>query len=422
MDKDLVNRLTIAFEEKDYKQIYALLLKSFKIFHDFKNNLKLAERLLDFLILNKENLGLSEKDLLIERSLTRVFEQINIYSEENIRKEERDLFFKHQIRGLFFREIENLVILLTEKTTIKSASKFLIILIEHVDFNPLSIFKKILEYFIEGLIETEEFTTLSNSIFDYSPKEILKSIIIKIKEFSKSKNTETIPFYNELLTILLNYCEIYPDIYEKVIDFLFNEFSVSKEHESRYIIVQILNKLVENRSKFFISKYFDLLRLLRDNFHEISRKVRFLLEISINTLYQNEKFSIFEFFKEDIKQDFLVLLNLLTTGKKELNDVIMDFLIDYLEYSKIIYYDGKISKGLLNNYVNVLAFIVNHDYAEEYFLFSILSQLKFQNFQVDLISVKDKKDVDKRDKEKVNIIFKQVISKLREYIEIIFED
>ncbi|GAJ17620.1 unnamed protein product, partial [marine sediment metagenome] len=70
------------------------------------------------------------------------------------------------------------------------------------------------------------------------------------------------------------------------------------------------------------------------------------------------------------------------TKNDSINDIIFEFLIDYLNYIKAYLFEGKISKVLLNNYIEILEYCLGNDLLNEYFLLSIIDQIKLKKFEI----------------------------------------
>jgi hypothetical protein len=149
--------------------------------------------------------------------------------------------------------------------------------------------------------------------------------------------------------------------------------------------------------------------------NHIDVQIKYLLEISLKTIYVNNSFGLFEHFKKDLNEDFNLLFTLMKPKSIQINDILYEFFIEYLNYIKFYYFNGKITQELLELYLKILEFILDNGLSDEYFLLSLTAQLKLEEFQEKL-----KKINDHLEKKELESYYQELIEQLRNYIKIIF--
>ena len=123
-------------------------------------------------------------------------------------------------------------------------------------------------------------------------------------------------------------------------------------------------------------------------------------------------FGLFDYFKKEMDENFDALLSLKNPNYTEINDILNEYYIEYLNYLKVFYHNGKISKELLELYLKILEYYLSNNLTNEYFLLSIISQLNLEKFQNKFDNDSDTKELEKR--------YEDVISEMKNYIELIF--
>ncbi|MHA1438495.1 MAG: hypothetical protein ACTSPD_13045 [Promethearchaeota archaeon] len=424
MDKNFLENLKNSFTFNDFKGIYLNLIKIFKNFEEIKLNREFILQILKILNLNKEKLIFKEKEQVVEQCISRICEETNLFKKPKYIIEEKDFFFKKQITDLISREIFKLICLLNfneYKIEIVTFLKFL--------YSQISINVKNHIIFLHKLckkkkISAQHLKSLLNSIFDKDPKTTLIEVIklLKNKNYNRDENLIHINF--KIYELLFDYSRIFPELYFEKIDFFLRELvnNLELKNESSVLIAQIIRNIVEDCSRMFNAKFFDLILFFKEILLYNNKKINNLIEISIKVIYKANLNAIFEYFKKFLKEDFTILLNQMEPENRIFNDIIFEFFIDYLNYSKIFYFNGKITKELLENYLKIFEFFYNSGFMNEFFLFSAISQLKLKKIEVFSLSRTLNRKDELLNKEKLKEIYKIIIKELKEDIKIIFED
>ncbi|MHA1150306.1 MAG: hypothetical protein ACTSR8_18930 [Promethearchaeota archaeon] len=419
MCSEIIKSLKNSLNKRDSKRTYTSLLKFFKDLEEFRHNNESISLISQILMEYHDDLFIDEKKVIIEKSISELYHKADLIKEDFSEQEKRTLFFKKQIRGLFSRNLNQIILLLNEYEKIHSLRSLIIFLLSYLQYDAKEELQILFNIFKNNILSQESFIRLINPVFDKYPKETLKTIINLIHEISDSDDNTDINLIQSLYLILLEQSEIYPDIFYEEIDVFLDMIKLGlNSNEKNYeVLAEIYMNVVANRDELFIADFFKLLeisyRISKNNWN----KVKYFLENSIKTIFQNHSVKVFKYFNKKLEKNLPYLLNLMNANNPTLNDIIIEFFIDYLEYQKIFNYNGKITKPLLQDYLNILKTLSQKELYNEFFIFSVVYQLDLKQFDYsNLLSLSSPS----KDQGTIETYYKKIINELDEYLNIIF--
>jgi len=410
MDKEYLEGLENSFKTDDFRKIYVDILKFFNTFDEYKANEEITIQFLEILNKNREKLVFGEKEKLLNETVAEVYQGADLMANSDFTVEKSELFFKKQINDLFSREMHKLTSVIDNKRFHGPLIKLLSFFFNNLQVKVKEQIQELLEYYLVKYLTPIQLKTLINPLFDRFPMESLTIIIKILKDLKRPKAHAEI-----LYQILEEFSEIYPDIYYEYLDFLSESLDSDLDLNYKEIIAQIIYNIANNRTALFILNFFDILRLLNKIYNLNNKKVIYYLEMSLKSIFINNSFGLFEYFKKEMNEDFDGLLNLMNPNYTQINDILNEYYIEYLNYLKVFYHNGKISKTLLEIYLKILEYFLRNKLTNEYFLLSIISQLNLEKFQNNLEKFdndSDEKELEKR--------YQEVISEMKNFIELIF--
>jgi len=410
MDKYFIEKLEESFRIEDYKTIYINILKLFNILKELEEKEELILETLNILNKYKNDLIFGEKQKILNESMAHIYKNIEITS----RTYEKDhYFFKKQINDLITREISQFLLLLNNNKYVEKIIDLLSFFYNHLLVEVKKQFKLLLKHYLRKNISSNQVKRLFNPLFDRFPMETLNLSIETIeKKINGNISNENNNPIKLLLEILADYSEIYPDLYYKKINIFFKAIEFNIGEGSSLYLAQIMHNIIKNHPSLFISEFFYILEILSNNINIFSEKTKYFFVISLKTILLNNSFSLFEYFKNELKENFGIFFNIMIPNVNQINDIVYEFSIEYFIYIKTFHYNGKISSGLLELYINILDYFLHNNLSSEYFLLSIITQLNMPIINNGLKIKCNKKELENQ--------YKNVISEMKEYIKIIF--
>lgn len=396
-----------------FRQIYTFLLNFFKLLkkeEDYENDyvisvFKLIYEYYDIILV-------SSKEEFIENSISNIYKKARIIELPSLNQSQSNFYFKRQISRLLSQNVGILLDLLKQEEYYEELIKIIPIILKNTNLNLKKLLSDILELYLQNFLKRDSLNRFLKPICNQIPNEVIK---ILIETISIVMQEQSIQNNKNIIRGLLELVNEYGDIYTEIIASQFKDLLLIwknpkiEEQDLIISILEIICQSIEERPTLFSSFFFDILNL-SNNIESYPKEVIGNYIQALKRLYYSDTQLFLKKFFNKNRADLEVLFKYMVLKIEQLNDFLLEFLIDYFEFFRVIEYDGKISKDLLELYLKSLVFLIDNNLENEYAFLSITHQLNLKKHHYN-------KDIEQIE---LKNAFKCLIKEVKDYIEIIF--